>query len=68
MKVQMTHEDIMEACREWLENHYGVKVTDAPSVIGSLKRHPGDVHELQCIAVTYENAPKPGGGPYRGGQ
>ena len=38
MQVVLTTKDIEEACREWLERHYGIKATQTPTFHGQLQQ------------------------------
>lgn len=64
MKVTFTHEDVIEACREWVERHYGFEAHGIPQIATTLPNN-NNVFEAHRLAVTFPECPKPEGGPYR---
>lgn len=64
MKVTLSHEDVLEACKEWVERHYGFEAKGVPELIATLPNN-AQVYALNRVAVTFPEAPKPEGGPYR---
>lgn len=67
MQVKLTSEEVVEACREWLEKHYGIKAgtNGCLTATASYPMAPGDNCRVEDIQVTFADAPKPAGGPYR---
>jgi hypothetical protein len=64
MKVTLTHEDVLEACREWVERHYGFKVKGNAGIIANLPNN-NCTYEVERINISFPEAPKPEGEPYR---
>lgn len=66
MIVKLTHEDVIEACREWLEKHYGIKPGEKGfvSATATHSMYPGENKPMKDIQVTFADAPKPAS-PYR---
>ena len=63
MKVNLSHEEILEACKEWVERHYGFNVTGAPEILVTLNN--AQTYALTRINIGFPQAPKPTGSPYR---
>lgn len=65
MHVTLSHEDVIEACKEWLARHYGIGPTSTPNVMATLQGNNTGVYTIQAVTVTFPEVPKPKGGPYR---
>lgn len=67
MQVKLTSQEVVEACREWLEKHYGIKAGENGCLSATASYHmaPEDNKVVKEIQVTFADAPKPAGGPYR---
>lgn len=65
MNVTLTHEDILQACQEWLQRHYNVEVQTPPEIIGRVASASAPTYTLTRIAFTYGDVPKREGEAYR---
>ena len=65
MKVTLTHEEVTQACREWVERHYGFKAAGTPEMVATLRGNNPATYTLATLAITFPQCPKPEGGPYR---
>ncbi len=66
MRVTLTHEEVLEACREWLDRHYGIKPGEGSTMRATLTgpANEGRVFDVTRIEVVFADAPKPSA-PYR---
>jgi hypothetical protein len=66
MKVTLNHEEVTQACQEWVERHYGIKAKGTPEMVATVKETGNDrVFTVKRVALTFPEAPKPEGSPYR---
>lgn len=65
MNVKLTNDDVLEACREWLERHYSIEAPAQPEIRVTLVGSNTTVYVVEKLAIDFADVPKPGGS-YRG--
>ena len=69
MRVTLTKDDVIEACREWVQKHYGFDVGGDIEIRARADKYPnlGTIF-VDHLGIEFGEAPKPNpgpGGPYR---